>query len=217
MDWEALLKEIPQLLLLIIPGFIALVIQDEFEPKKKRDDTHIALYSVLYSFIIGTVFKLLVSLSGIFFVHLDEFLNRHEEVVNLSYIVLAIIMGAVLTKFPRSRIIRKFFNWLNPASSPEPSVWTKAMKKEHGAWVTVYLDNGMIYTGQLINYTDDPNEEQEEILLSNFRLAIKCDLENSCNEDFCRVITDYTEKDSAQVYLKNGNIIAIELFQSDEV
>lgn len=87
------------------------------------------------------------------------------------------------------------------------------MKNKNGAWVTVYLENGLIYTGKLIYYTNYPNEKKE-LLLSNYRLSVRNNFNVEKKEKFCFDIDDYTEDDNAKVFLSWDIIISIEIHSS---
>ena len=85
------------------------------------------------------------------------------------------------------------------------------MKNKNGAWVTVYLENGLIYTGMLINYTADPSDADKEILLSNYRLAVRNEKAPNTPADFCTVIETHTDDPNAKVYLNHKVITAIQI------
>ena len=57
MNIASIINIVPQILLLIIPGFLALRIEEHFYPKKKHNDFDTTLYSVFYSTIISVVFQ----------------------------------------------------------------------------------------------------------------------------------------------------------------
>lgn len=58
MNIASIISIVPQILLLIIPGFLALRIEEHFYPKKKHNDFDTTLYSVFYSTIISVIFQL---------------------------------------------------------------------------------------------------------------------------------------------------------------
>lgn len=82
---------------------------------------------------------------------------------------------------------------------------------DNGAWATVYLQNGLIYTGKLINYTSDPNEHERELLLTNYRLALRVEGTIDSSSDFCILISDHTREPLSRVLLSYNNIAAIEI------
>lgn len=57
MNIASIISIVPQILLLIIPGFLALRIEEHFYPKKKHNDFDTTLYSVFYSTIISVIFS----------------------------------------------------------------------------------------------------------------------------------------------------------------
>ena len=209
MDIKDLLEIIPELLLLFIPGYIAIKISEKYGLEKKKENFDIIVYSILYSFIIGIIYSIIMFLLKRF-CDASAFLER-TTVKQTVYLVLAVGLGYFLVKVPPTwlgRFVRKRFN---KNVSPEPSVWIKAMKHTKGAWVTVYLENGLIYTGKLIYYSVDPNDEKKELLLSNYRLSVRNDSKLRRSYDFCLDIEDYTKESKAKVFLSKDVITAIEI------
>ena len=72
-------------------------------------------------------------------------------------------------------------------------------------------ENGLIYTGKLINYTVDPADELKEVLLSNYRLAVRREGIIRKPEEFCTIIEDHTNDPDTRIYLNQNSIIAIQI------
>ncbi|NMD38153.1 MAG: hypothetical protein GYA87_05665, partial [Christensenellaceae bacterium] len=53
------LDRIPEILLLFLPGYIALRIKEKYTLGKKADNLNMIILSVLYSFIIGLFYSVL--------------------------------------------------------------------------------------------------------------------------------------------------------------
>lgn len=205
-----LINQIPELLLFVIPGYISLKIQEKFGLKKRSEENDALLKCVLYSFIIGIVYTILKAFlvwSGLMEIVLRYINTDAKEPV---YFILAVIFGYALVKVPTT----KFGEWIekrfNSNLKNATNVWIDAMMQTDGAWATVYLDNGFIYTGMLINYTADPNDEKRELLLTNYRLSVKRE-DFNLDKDFCVDIVDYTQDDSQSVYLSADHVIAIQI------
>ena len=54
-----MLEIIPELLLLFIPGYIAIKISEKYGLEKKKENFDIIVYSILYSFIIGIIYSII--------------------------------------------------------------------------------------------------------------------------------------------------------------
>lgn len=172
MDIKDLLEIVPELLLMFIPGYISIKISEKYGLKRKEEHFDIIIYSILCSFIIGIIYSIIIFSLEHFCVVISTFLEG-TTVKQAVYLILAVVLGFILVKVPPTRLggfIRRCFN---KNVSPEANVWIKAMKNTKGAWVTVYLQNGLIYTGKLIYYTVDPDDEEKELLLSNYRLSVR--------------------------------------------
>ncbi len=211
MDIKDLLEVVPELLLMFIPGYISIKISDKYGLKRKKEHFDIIVYSILYSFIIGIIYSIIIFPLEHFCVLISTFLEE-TTVKQTVYLILAVVLGFILVKVPPTRLGGFIRGCFNKNVSPEANVWTKAMKNTKGAWATVYLENGLIYTGKLIYYTVDPEDEEKELLLSNYRLSVRNSAEVRKNDDFCLDIDDKTGDDNAKVFLSQDVITAIEIY-----
>lgn len=210
MDLKDLIVVVPELLLLVVPGYISIGIKEKYCLEKKSEIFDITLYSILYSFIIGIVYSAIEALSiHVWARSVDIF--KVDTIKQFAYLLLAVFLGLFLVKFPKTTVGVWVGKRFNKNLSLEPSVWIKAMENNSGAWATVYLENGLIYTGMLINYTSDSDDEEKEILLSNYRLSVRNEDAPKVSEDFCTIIVDYTDNSNARVFLKQNVIVAIEI------
>ena len=210
MDLKDLVEIVPKLLLLFVPGYVAFTIKEKFCLEKKKDSFDVTLYSILYSFIVGILFSIIETVLSSIFKGTVTFL-QNDTVRQAAHLLIAVLLGYSFVKVHNSKIGTWIEQRFNKNLVPDSCVWNKAMENSDGAWATVYLENGLIYTGMLINYTSDPNDESKEILLSNFRLAVRCEGTVAKAEDFCQVIVDNTKKSNAHVFLKRDDIVSIEI------
>ena len=210
MDIKDLLEIIPELLLLFIPGYISIKILEKYGLERKKEHFDIIIYSILYSFIIGIIYSIIIFFLKHFCVTISAFLEI-TTVKQTVYLVLSVVLGFVLVKVPPTWMGKFIRGSFNKNVSPEPTVWVKAMKNTEGAWVTVYLENGLIYTGKLIYYTIDPDDERKELLLSNYRLSVRNNAEVGKSDEFCFDIDDNTKDDKAKVFLSWDVITSIEI------
>ena len=210
MNLKDFIEIVPDLILLVVPGYISIRIKEKYRLVKKSEHFDTMLYSILYSFVIGIVYSAINAL----FTHVCPKVSEFFEVNTVKqsvYLFLAVILGFFLVKIPKLKLGVWVARLFNKSLSSEPSVWIKAMENSDGAWATIYLENGLIYTGMLINYTSDSNDDEKEILLSNYRLAARNEGTPKAADDFCTIIEDNTNKSDAKVYLNRNVIIAIEI------
>lgn len=211
-DLSASVSSMPvsDLLLLVIPGFITLRIKSVYGIEKRESKFFAILYCILYSFIVSAVYSAVVWIFGKIFSDFNPS-SIPNAVKQISYFLLAVILGYVLVKFKGSRSERFVIRLFNKNLSHESVVWQKAMENKNGAWATVYLKNGMTYVGQLLNYTVDPDEVDKEILLYQYKLYVRQDLSSGNAEDFLHLVKDKTDEAHAKVLLNYRDILSIEI------
>lgn len=212
---------ISELLLYVVPGFVVLKLIEAFTPRKKVGQMETVLWSVFYSFIITIVYQfsgwVINWIIGHCFLCSDGSsikINIGNNLKVAIYLFLSGIVSYLIVKFSRSAIGDKIAKKYNPNMALGEDVWFKSLKTEQGAWATVYLKNGMIYTGTLSKFTADADNDAKLILLERFRLMARVqDAPQSQMKDnqFCFVVDDKTDNTTSRVLLKYEDIIAIEL------
>lgn len=210
MDLKDIIVIIPDLLLFIIPGYITIRLHEKYDLQKRIDDFDTILYSILYSFVIGILFSIISKATCFLFPCCTSFFEE-SVVKQIIYLLLALLMSLLLIKLPKTTIGKVVRGIFNKNLVPYSSVWIKAMQNDAGAWATVYLKNGLIYSGKLINYTSDPNESIQELLLTNYRLALQNSGPITSTKDFCCEIEDHTNDSTSKVLLDRSDILAIEI------
>ena len=148
---EKLINHIPEILLYIIPGFISVRMKEIYGLQKRHNELGYALYSILYSFIILLIYRIITVTAGAVWPSLGAFLEK-ETVKSCGCLALAVALGILLAKIPQLKPGRWFSKLVNKLSSPEETVWEKAMKNPNGAYARVYLNNGMVYYGTTAYY-----------------------------------------------------------------
>lgn len=213
---EEFVALIPEVLLYIVPGFIVLKIIEAFTPRKKLAQLETVLWSLFYSFLITLATAvvlwsyrricLCIKIEGIE-------IKKGDNIYLAISLGLSLLSGFIITKFSNSVVGEFFTKIFNRNLSTGEDVWFKSLQAKEGAWATVYLKNGLIYTGIVSKYTANPDDEKKLILLKNFRLMVrkKAPYTARKKQAFCTVIDDKTNEESARVLLKYDDIIAIEL------
>ena len=228
MSVEELIKAIPQIMLYIVPGFIVVKITETYTPRKKVSQYETILWSIFYSFVV----LLLYAFGAWAFRKMYSWICNKgctitvsQEVRYLIYFLLSGLLGYVVTKLYNSKIGELLTKKVNPNIQPGEDVWFAALRSSKVAWVTVYLKNGLIYTGALTKYTSNPDDTDRLILLTNFRRMVRtkypehetqkenriCDwVAKKESNSFCEVIDDYIGNNEAKVLLKYEDIVSIE-------
>lgn len=209
---------IPDVLLYIVPGFLVLKITEEYLPKKKLSQYESILWSILYSFIVTIEFNILCWLMACICKCSTTFDSGNISISNTSklviYFFLAIATGFLITKAAVSFVGKKITKLFNPNMAPGEDVWFESLRAQKGTWATIYLNNGLIYTGMLSKFTADPDDNNKLILLKQYRLMQRTDptdKNKKTGEAFSRVIEDKTSDVSARVLLRFEDISAIEM------
>lgn len=197
-----ILNSIPTLFTYFIPGYIVLYMKSTYLHEKSWKETHLFLISIIISFIIRAIIDFLIFLINIVF---HENIVLEENIQAFVYIIAAIIISVIFIVYRASKVQEKINELLNNNVVVEPTVWCHAMKCKNGGVARVYqYDNDVLYVGNLINYTLDPDDEKREILLSAFEIYKISD--NS-------LIEDNTSNPNAVVLLQCNNLSNIEIFK----
>ena len=112
MDIKDLLEIVPELLLLFIPGYISIKISEKYGLERKKEHFDIIVYSILYSFIIGIIYSIIIFSLEHFCVVISTFLEG-TTVKQTVYLILAVVLGFILVKVPPTWLggfIRGCFN-----------------------------------------------------------------------------------------------------------
>lgn len=207
---EKLISHIPELLLNVVPGFISIRIKEIYGLKKKHNELGYALYCILYSFIILLIYRIIAVIAGAIWAPLGEILNK-ETVKSCGCLALAVVLGIILAKAPQSKPGKWFGKKINFLTSPEETVWEKAMKNPNGAHARVYLNNGMVYYGVLKNYTTDPDDPCKEVLLHDYSVTILRDAKEASDENDLIIPLKKETLMKDKVLIKRDEIISIEI------
>jgi hypothetical protein len=213
---EEFVEMIPDVLIYIVPGFIVLKIIEVFTPKKKLSQMETILWSLFYSFIILLASAVVIWIYNkiCLFANVRGIeIKQGDNVYIAISLGLSLIIGFIITKVSNSRIGEIITKAFNRNMSTGEDVWFKSLQTQKGAWATVYLKDGLIYTGIVSEYTAKPDDETKLLLLRQFRLMVRNETKRTLrkNTKFCTVIDDKTEDESARVLLRYDDIVAIEL------
>ena len=193
-------KEITDLILYIIPGFVARSLFISKYPAKKISTFSETAYSLLYGVFIFSLVK---------WVDQGGWLLKSDKTGFPDYrFVLALFVTAYFAGW--------FFILLNELKTtlgtsfkqlnfliPDPGkIWNKINSEDVTDWAVIYLKDGSIYSGKIEYYSYDPDEENQDFLLA---IAERVD------ED---LKTQYTI-DGIGVYMNTRDINKIEFLKAD--
>jgi len=153
--------------LYVLPGFIAIEIFRSFYPAKKRSDFYNVALSIVFGLVI-TAFVIPVDhaipQSVLVFPKIVGMPTIRQVILLLS---AGLVVGflRVLWRGARSRIstFHRIFRKLRPKVQ---SVWAKTNEPETNEWAIVFISDGSVYRGFIRYYSDDPNSESQDFLLS---------------------------------------------------
>ncbi|QTE74033.1 hypothetical protein JS518_14240 [Clostridiales bacterium FE2010] len=208
-----LLLIIPQLLLYFVPGFICLWFLRMYWNGKKVGDIGCVVSSIALSYVVYIVFEFLKHILPCV---VDIFPQQSKQ---MWKIIIHILMGASLGLIIRwlsgTPFGEKVWDFFNPNSCHNSTVWEKAMCNEEGAVARIYLKNGMFYDGELVYYTKDPDDEKKEILLFNYKAYVKntnySKAEDAYGIELKTAEVRATEKEMEKVYISQDEIVSVEI------
>ena len=115
-----------------------------------------------------------------------------------------------MIKLKTSKSANRFVKIFNKKLSASPSVWVKAMDNPKGAKAIVYTQNGLVYSGALIDYSVDMNENDRDVILYGYKVQFRKMNDSFELTDICNHDKDYSKK----VYLNREQIEVIEIHES---
>lgn len=211
MTQQEFIDLIPQVLLYIVPGFFVLMMIEAFTQRKKQSPMETILWSIFFSFLVEILLQFCVSVRKSL---------SPTATIALS-VLLSGLLGFVLVKLINSELGKWIVSKLNFNLEPGGDFWFEALRSKRGVWAIVYMKNGMIYRGQLINYTTDPNDPVKMLTLTNICSQVPKTPEEIKEDDknrqpgqeksYYRIVRDDTNKKKAKVLLKFEDILSIEL------
>lgn len=173
MDIKDIIEIIPQVMTYLIPGYIALSIRVAYRHERKYDEKYMILMSVTISYIIRILIFALLELTNHIPVKaikdFSVYIKSNSGAFSIFMLILAIILGYILTIYPDSYIDKKVKKLFKCNATSEESVWVEAIKKTKDTWVRVYLyDKNIGYMGIVKNYTINMNLSERELLLTSY-------------------------------------------------
>lgn len=201
------LAQLPNVLVFIIPGFLALEVYRFLLPTKKRNTFERLLESIFLSYLIYGLFLginwLLCAIRKT-----NNNVTTDQLATSTIYIILlmSIIIGIALALISKSALFKNAMKRVfNISIIEHPTVWNAVLQRKDSAWVRVYLDNDrIIYIGWLDKYSCNPNDDVREIYLTSYQSYSYDEPEHP--------IDNFIEIDTNGVLINADRISRIELF-----
>ncbi|MBU3110296.1 DUF6338 family protein [Clostridium lacusfryxellense] len=234
MEFKDIVTLIPQLLILFIPGYIALTISSNYRQDYKIDDKKLVVLSVLYSFIIDTSLRFIIFiLKFIYFsiatwksfstisVYRDSIaINKSSLFYIIGMLVLGVMTSWILTRcssFKISLWINKFLFKSNLL--PCSVVWNKALECDDN-WVKIYLkDENVLYYGKIDMFSSNPNDNRREVYLINYisyYLDTLDEIDNYSDTTNSKLNTTKVDNNKVGVWINTDTVKRIEIFRPPE-
>jgi len=188
------------ILLYVIPGFIAIEVYRLRYPGKRISDAQMIVRSLIWSFAIHVF---LGSMSVVTDDPRINYVTRPLQTVGFKSVVLLIgcgcLLGAVL-------IVQHAIRGRLRLLPPDPlSVWPKVnFQRKQNYWAAVILkDSSRIYLGWISDFTFDPNDQNQDFLLSEAKRV----------DENLNVLYEVA---GPGVYLKTSDVLCIEYLDAQQ-
>ncbi|WP_252234754.1 DUF6338 family protein [Clostridium sp. ZS1] len=201
MKISEIINSIPILFTYFIPGYISLYIKENYLHEKCRKETHLFLLSIILSFVIRSSIESILYIVNLL---LKYNISLEDNIKSCIYILVAVLVGVVMILYKDSKIESKINKILKNNVISEPIVWNHALKCVKGGFARVYLyDQDLMYIGNLINYTVDPEDDRREVLLtafSSYKLSDKTQIEDNSKNDNATVLIECKDIKNIEIF-----------------
>lgn len=191
-----------QLLMILLPGFIAVEIYRKFFPAVKFRWLIYTGWVVINGVLI---WSLLVSIEERIYNTSWGLLDGTGSFLGILFLfILGVIAGLIRVVFRMTGFkLAKNLNvlrWLKPEKG---SIWMNVNEKNGGnEWVIVYLSDGSIYLGWVSQFANHPERTNQEFVLQNARRL------DEAHKQLYEIV-------GAGVYLNTRDVIRIEYWSSE--
>lgn len=159
-------QNVVEILLYIVPGFLALQIYRARAPIKRHSDFYDIASSIVFSVPVVVLIRWLDlrALGGSLHTSASFPYMRYVLVLLGTGIVGGLLLIAIHEI--RFRLPQKWPALYMLAPDPQ-SIWARLNQPWNQDWAIVFLDDGAIYRGWISEYTFDPDQESQDFLLSD--------------------------------------------------
>ena len=191
-----------QLLMILLPGFIAVEIYRKFFPAVKFRWLIYTGWVVINGVLI---WSLLVSIEERIYNTSWGLLDGTGSFLGILFLfILGVIAGLIRVVFRMTGFkLAKNLNvlrWLKPEKG---SIWMNVNEKNGGnEWVIVYLSDGSIYLGWVSQFANHPERTNQEFVLQNARRL------DEAHKQLYEIV-------GAGVYLNTRDVMRIEFWSSE--
>ncbi|MBW1615483.1 MAG: hypothetical protein JRJ49_02910 [Deltaproteobacteria bacterium] len=163
------IKDLIEFILYLAPGFIASELYNAKYPVKERGQFVQITWSIIWGIIILSVIRWVDEKFFSFALN-----SNSESFPSFRFIIALFGSGLLLgiiriyLYMIRFKLSLKYNSFRSMAPDPQ-SIWVKINQKENTDWAVVFLNDNCIYLGWISNYTYNPNNENQDFLLSSAR------------------------------------------------
>jgi len=195
--------DIAQIVAFVLPGYLAAQVSDLVVRTKKRDDFERLAVSLFFSLV-----AYVLVCGAVWFWHRDDwFLRRDICVENWPFVaavlLVAVLIGGMWGSVGRSRRLTEKLREFGIFYSHYPNVWNSLWESQYQALVIARLDDGTEFRGVLRRFSNDPNQELQELWL---RPVYVCDETG-----------EYREEEGLSVYIPANRLVSLSAYRDEDV
>lgn len=158
-------KNIIDIIIYIIPGFIMLQLYRSYYPVKDKKDFYEISWSIIGGVIITSFVKILDQK------YFNFYLESNTSGFPSFYLIITLIftgicIGYSLILIHKFRFILSSYEKLKWLLPDPQSIWAKINHPSNMDWSVVFLNDGAIYLGWIKYYKFDPNRIEHDFLLT---------------------------------------------------
>lgn len=211
-DWiTQLIKNIPEIISYVVYGYVFLVAYYWISFKDNKDFNNLLIKSIAISYLLTSIFQLLVEKYHI------VFNNGYYKVI--SYFMVSAILGFVIGKIISHRWFNLLLHRLHIGRTTNENVWDDIIKPY--TWIRVFMKDGSSYLGQY-RYGEPFKSEPIIVLTTYQKLNQDSDvvIDNSQNmnelimlntKDFEKIEIIYTSEKRKNIFRRIGSWLSLNL------
>lgn len=189
-DWITyLIDNIPEIISYIVYGYVFLVAYYWISFKDNRDFNNLLIKSIAMSYLLTTIYNLVVSKYNIVF--------KNEYYMVIYYFAISAILGFAIGKIISHRWFNLLLHKLHIGRTTNENIWDDVIKPY--TWLCVHMKDGSSYLGQY-RY-GEPFKSEPIIMLATYQ---KLDKDND-------VVIDNSQDPTRSILLNTKDFEKIEV------
>lgn len=174
MDWAALFKALPDIVKLIVPGYVFLSLYNFFQGQKSDGFEGTIFTSLLISYLIQLPIELLASVMSI-----------SDVVASILSVVLSIVSGLIFSFFRRKSVAKKAIKKIGKITGSK-NIWIDIFDRDRGARIRGLAKFGhedVIIEGD-VKYFSDCEDGECSMALVNYVITYPTTNNQHTSRDF---------------------------------